>query len=58
MQVQLNPFHMFTLKLVILVLPKKWLKMIWDKQLCTSNRGDGPFSTLLHIGHTTDGSVI
>ena len=29
---QLNPFHMFTQKVVILTLPKKWHKMIWDKQ--------------------------
>ena len=43
---------MFTWKVVMLLLPKKWHKMIW-----VSNR-DSPFSTLLPIGHMTDESVI
>ena len=45
MQEQLNQIHMFTWKLVILLLSKKWYKMI--------NNHDG-----LHIGHITGGSVI
>ena len=54
MQEQLNQFHMFTRKLIIL--PTIYLKS-GTKWFGINNR-DGPFSTLLHIGHITGGSVI
>ena len=50
MQEQLNSFHMFTWK-VVLLLQKPWHKMIWKNN-------DDPFSTLLCIGHKTGGPVI
>ena len=31
MQVQLDAFHIFTPKVIILKLPRKWHKMIWGK---------------------------
>ena len=34
------------MKGALLLLPKKWYNMIW-------NNHDGPFSTLLNIGHMT-----
>ena len=51
MQVKLNPLYMFTRKVVILLLPKKWHKMV-------INNRDDPLSTPFHIAHTTNGSVI
>lgn len=39
-----------TLNLVLLLLPKKWHKMIWV------NNRDCPFSNLLRVGHITSGS--
>ena len=45
---RLDLFHMFTWKMVILLLSKKWHEMTWDI---------GPFSILLHIGNTTGESV-
>ena len=52
MQVQFNPFHMFTWKVVILLLPKKGTKWFGI------NNCDGLFFSTLHIGHITGGSVL
>ena len=51
MQVQLNPFHMFAWKVVLYYYClEKGTKS--GKIYC-----NGPFSTLIHIGHVTGGSV-
>ena len=52
MQEQLTPFHMFTWKMVYYYCLKSGTK--WFGK----NNHDGPFSTLLCIGHMTSGSVI